>query len=389
MPCQAGDAFTAFVSGAGYIPGILCLQRALWRVHQPDPPCPLIVIVDDRPAHELDTDAHARLERGLVPPSRVVRLTTLFRRLNGTRRALYGLRSGSIPAFARPAEIMCGANESVITSPISAATCSGWTLDAALARDRALVANDTAAAAAAAARAGGQSAAGGVGAGAGTVTGTVTGTGARTRTTTAKAKRDLKRPDGQEYLRSWLKVWLWALPEVQRAVHLDGDMLVQRPLDALFSRTHWPIRFGTIAAVRASSCPGQYSFNSGLFVYHPSLHTARSLIGRAHDIYLNMKISRYRPFKACELSVGDQTLLNLQFAPRTRYVWTPLPPEYNTPTHGQQNATFLSEARVLHFAGDLKPWLSSLRARTSAGGRLWMQSVCGKLVSAPDVAQAE
>ena len=97
------------------------------------------------------------------------------------------------------------------------------------------------------------------------------------------------------------------------------------------------------------------------------------------EIRLNMKISRYRPFKACELSVGDQTLMNLQFAPRTRYVWSLLPSSYNTPTHGQTNETTLRAAHVLHFSGDVKPWLRSNKARSTPGAKLWLESVCGAL----------
>ena len=40
-----------------------------------------------------------------------------------------------------------------------------------------------------------------------------------------------------EYLASWLKVWVWAVPDVARAVFLGCDILVRASLDSLFNRT--------------------------------------------------------------------------------------------------------------------------------------------------------
>lgn len=313
--CAAGDAFVSFASGAAYLPGILCLQRALAQAHAPRVPCPLVIVLDDRPAHALDHASLGRLESSLTPPNRIVNLTSLFARLNGTRRALYALKSGAIPAGSHRA--MCGNESRARGAPMSIESCPSWSLARALAHDRALISSSTNSSSTAAKR--------------------------------APAKvLDVKRPDGQEYLRSWLKVWLWALPDIKRAVYLDGDMLIQRPLDALFDRHTIRLRRanapgGTMAAVRAS-CPGQLSFNSGLFVFEPSLTRmctrglkpstapppplillcspasvwtdAVGLTRGAHDTFLKMKTSRYRPFKACELSVGDQSVLNQYFAPR-------------------------------------------------------------------------
>ena len=110
-----------------------------------------------------------------------------------------------------------------------------------------------------------------------------------------------------------------------------------------------------------------------------ALRSIRALFSlwRVHWVWV--QISRYRPFKACELSVGDQTILNLHFAPHTRNVWSELPPTYNTLTRGVSSVSILHAASVIHFAGDVKPWLHSAKAQRSAGATIWLQSACGAL----------
>ena len=221
------DAFVTFLSGGAYIPGALCLQHALQRFH----PCRrLVVVLDDRPLKRLPDATDIKLRSSLLPPNQLVLLTTLFRRLNGARSALYDL--------VHP--VPTGAN---------------WSLESELSDPRAV-------------------------------------NGSSTPSATHR------------YLLSWMKVWLWALPGIKRAVFLDGDVLVLRSLDTLFNRSQWPMHgVHPFAAVRAN-CAGQRSFNSGTFAFEPSLDTATRLVRIAHDSWVKLSSSRWKPLCVC-LSLGS------------------------------------------------------------------------------------
>ena len=118
--------------------------------------------------------------------------------------------------------------------------------------------------------------------------------------------------------------------------------------------------------------------------------------------------------KACELSIGDQSLLNFFFRR-----WTELPRNFNVPTRtGVPNEYKLSarqeqrerilNASLLHFAGDRKPWVNRSasaraasgasatgasrphRASTSSAGaspslaaQLWLHT-CGSIIGEPE-----
>ena len=117
--------------------------------------------------------------------------------------------------------------------------------------------------------------------------------------------------------------------------------------------------------------------------------------------------------KACELSIGDQSLLNLFFRR-----WTELPRNFNVPTRtGVPNEYKLSaraeqrerilNASLLHFAGDRKPWSnrSAVRSTPAASGasrvhrattsaahaaaplplaaQLWLHT-CGSIIGEPE-----
>ena len=74
-----------------------------------------------------------------------------------------------------------------------------------------------------------------------------------------------------------LKLWVWAVPDVDAAVFLDTDLLL-RPLDSLLSRA---IELTTKQGVSGCSCKSRYGdrfFNTGVFLYRPSLETLESLL---------------------------------------------------------------------------------------------------------------
>ena len=75
-----------------------------------------------------------------------------------------------------------------------------------------------------------------------------------------------------------LKLWAWAVPDVDAAVFLHTDLLLLRPLDSLLSRA---IELTTKQGVSGCSCKSRYGdrfFNTGVFLYRPSLETLESLL---------------------------------------------------------------------------------------------------------------
>ena len=178
--CLPGDAFVTFFSSgpSSYAPGVLCLQQAL-RAHHPQyfyrALCPLLVVVDDRPELGLAALERNALESKLTPPNRLINLTALFRgRLNQTAYGFYDLS-----AF--------------ITG--NGAALSNH-LDLQHEHDEHNSSSNVSSQRAAA------------------------------------TKRTI-----HDYVKSWLKVWVWAIPAVGRAVFLGCDTLVQGSLDSLFNRT--------------------------------------------------------------------------------------------------------------------------------------------------------
>ena len=81
-------AFATFLSGSSYVPGALCLQKTLLRTSGAK--CPLLLMYDDRPQGALRASERTDLEGRLQGANRLVPLSGLFARLNGTSQAFYG-----------------------------------------------------------------------------------------------------------------------------------------------------------------------------------------------------------------------------------------------------------------------------------------------------------
>ena len=84
-------AFATFLSGSSYVPGALCLQKTLLRTNGAK--CPLLLMYDDRPQGALRASERTDLEGRLQGANRLVPLSGLFARLNGTSQAFYGHHS--------------------------------------------------------------------------------------------------------------------------------------------------------------------------------------------------------------------------------------------------------------------------------------------------------
>lgn len=74
-PCPPNSSFATFISGANYLPGVICLRRTL---HHAGNRCPVDLLYDDRtPAYNLSTEAYALLSR-VYGANRLIPLSSLM-----------------------------------------------------------------------------------------------------------------------------------------------------------------------------------------------------------------------------------------------------------------------------------------------------------------------
>lgn len=187
-----------------------------------------------------------------------------------------------------------------------------------------------------------------------------------------KSTRQLQRARGWAR-RTHQKLLLFALQGYRRAAFLDIDMLVVRNIDALLEVAP----FAAVAALPYST----RSFNSGVFVFEPSLSTAaalddlsmRATFGKASTPAAGgdrATPSKIRISGAGErFQLSDQSILNHHFRDR----WQPLPFGYNMGVKVRHAAPKLwarVEVAVVHFVHRPKPWEGSLAEPHSPMSRL-------------------
>ncbi|XP_033276148.2 glycogenin-2 isoform X4 [Orcinus orca] len=146
----------------------------------------------------------------------------------------------------------------------------------------------------------------------------------------------LKRPELGVTL---TKLHCWTLTHYSKCVFLDADTLVLSNIDELFSRRE----------LSAAPDPGWPDcFNSGVFVFQPSLETHGLLLRHATD---------HGSFDG-----ADQGLLNSFFSNwSTADIQKHLPFIYNLSsntayTYSPAFKQFGSSVKVVHFLGSTKPW---------------------------------
>ncbi|XP_060922921.1 glycogenin-2 isoform X2 [Limanda limanda] len=143
---------------------------------------------------------------------------------------------------------------------------------------------------------------------------------------------------------TFTKIHCWTLTQYSKCVFLDADTMVLSNVDELFEREE----------LSAAPDPGWPDcFNSGVFVFRPSLHTHARLLDHAlqHGSY----------------DGGDQGLLNSFFsswplADITKH----LPFVYNLSASSIYSylpafQQFGHNAKIVHFLGGTKPWSSRPR----------------------------
>lgn len=146
---------------------------------------------------------------------------------------------------------------------------------------------------------------------------------------------------------TFTKLHCWRLTQFSKCVFMDADTLVLENIDELFDREE-------LSAAPDAGWPD--CFNSGVFVFRPSLETYRSLLQFA---------VRHGSFDG-----GDQGLLNLFFSDwATKDISKHLPFLYNV--IAQSFYSYLpafkqygKDTKVLHYIGPAKPWHSSFDIST-------------------------
>lgn len=148
--------------------------------------------------------------------------------------------------------------------------------------------------------------------------------------------KDLKRPElGVTYS----KLRAWALIQFTKCVFLDADTLVMQNIDDLFQREE-------ISASPDIGWPD--CFNTGVFVFRPSMETYESLLEFANS---------HGTFDG-----GDQGLLNDYFNWwSTRDIKHHLPFTYNMVSnicysYAPAYKRFGQDVKIVHFLGAVKPW---------------------------------
>ncbi|KAH8370480.1 hypothetical protein KR093_003599, partial [Drosophila rubida] len=146
---------------------------------------------------------------------------------------------------------------------------------------------------------------------------------------------------------TFTKLHCWRLVQFEKCVFLDADTLVLKNCDELFEREE-------LSAAPDVSWPD--CFNSGVFVYTPSVETFN-------------KITEFA-VKHGSFDGGDQGLLNQYFADwSTADIKKHLPFVYNVTAYASYCylpafKQFRDKIKILHFAGKLKPWLIQFNSET-------------------------
>ncbi|KAJ4428320.1 hypothetical protein ANN_24339, partial [Periplaneta americana] len=146
---------------------------------------------------------------------------------------------------------------------------------------------------------------------------------------------------------TFTKLHCWRLTQYEKCVFLDADTLVLKNCDELFEREE----------LSAAPDPGWPDcFNSGVFVYRPSVDTFNALIKFA--------------LAKGSFDGGDQGLLNMFFSDwATKDISRHLPFIYNmvaTATYSYLPAykQYGENAKIVHFIGAVKPWLQYFDSET-------------------------
>jgi len=169
---------------------------------------------------------------------------------------------------------------------------------------------------------------------------------------------------------TFTKLHCWRLTQYEKAVFLDADTLVLQNSDDLFERDEF-------SAAPDIGWPD--IFNTGVFVFRPSLETYKRL--------LEFAISHG------SFDGGDQGLLNEFFNDwREKEARFRLPFSYNMTagavyTYAAAHKRFGKDTRIVHFLGTQKPWHQRGGTAHSLHSNTWWQIYDGHVASSLPAAQ--
>jgi alpha-N-acetylglucosamine transferase len=157
------------------------------------------------------------------------------------------------------------------------------------------------------------------------------------------------------------KLHVFSLTQFEKIVYIDSDVLVVRNIDDLFGRDH-------MSATRAGELPGRddsVDFSTGLMVIEPAAGLTDEIVALLPEAYESER--RWRTAAGRPMSLGVQGVINMRWPEWMEASHLHLDAKYNVmATHLDY---YLSQRgyrlrgpdaiRVLHFDGELKPWMTA------------------------------
>lgn len=145
------------------------------------------------------------------------------------------------------------------------------------------------------------------------------------------------------------KLYVWAQTQFEKVVYLDSDMQVVCNIDYLFNCPH-------MSAVRADQWnePGIDKLNSGLMVIVPNLAEFEGLCQIIRKGVVKLRI------------MGDQDIIRAYYPDWGRRMELTLHSGlnvlYSEVSHGVIKKENVQPVSVIHYIGNRKPWMVSIRA---------------------------
>jgi glycogenin len=157
------------------------------------------------------------------------------------------------------------------------------------------------------------------------------------------------------------KLHVFSLCQFKKIVYVDSDILVIRNIDQLFDRPH-------MSATRAGKVPGRpgsADFSTGLMVIEPEPGLTDELVALLPEAFEREK--RWRTEAGRPMSMGVQGVINYFWPEWVAQRDLHLDPTYNVmATHLDYYVKQLGyrlrgpdAIRVLHFDGEVKPWMTN------------------------------
>lgn len=163
------------------------------------------------------------------------------------------------------------------------------------------------------------------------------------------------------YLRLFLPE---ALPNVEKIIYLDCDVIVEKPLDELF---HTDLGDNCIAAVADYCSKDFFHLQSIGYNHHrPYVNAGVMLMNlrRLCNIDMQKNIEHYLKQHRHDLLYADQDIINVVFPdigilhPRynvNMYLWM-VPAIFPTPWRRKERKEAINSPVIIHFLGGEKPW---------------------------------